>query len=161
MPEEDTAAPLASLLEEDTAAPLDPFGPNWSNTDNHHCQVWNYGETELEPFTWSGTCVDGKASGEGRLTFLDNDYVYEGTMNAGLMQGHGAIISSDGYRYEGAWDDGEPHGHGFESLASGEQYKGAFQEGKRYGYGIYTTVSGDLFEGRVARREAARKRHLH
>ena len=145
--EEDTAAPVASLLEEDTAAPLDPFGPNWSITDNQHCQIWNYGETELEPFTWSGACVDGKTSGEGQLTFLANDYVYEGTMNAGMMHGHGTIISSDGYRYEGAWDNGEPHGHGIESLASGEQYKGEFQGGKRYGYGIYTTVSGDLFEG--------------
>ena len=147
LPEEDTAAPVASLLEEDTAAPLDPFGLNWSITGNQHCHVWNYGETELEPFTWSGVCVDGKTSGAGRLTFLANDYVYEGTMNAGMMHGNGTIISSDGYRYEGAWDNGEPHGHGIESLASGEQYTGAFQEGKRYGYGIYTTVNGDLFEG--------------
>ena len=142
-----TVAPLASPPEEDADAPLDSFGPNWSDTDIEHCQVWNYGEPELEPFTWVGACVDGKASGKGRLTFLGAVYVYEGTMSAGLMHGQGTIISSDGYRYQGGWDNGEPHGYGIESLASGERYEGEYRKGQRHGYGIYTADSGDVFEG--------------
>lgn len=146
-PHEVSVASLESTLEGDVGARLQPFGPDWSITDNQDCQVWNYGQAELEPFTWSGACVDGKATGDGRLTFLDGDYVYEGAMSAGMMDGHGTIISSEGYHYEGAWVNGEPHGHGIEVLASGEQYEGTYRQGKRHGYGHYKTVSGDVFEG--------------
>ena len=142
-----SVAPLEAPPEGDTDAQLHPFGPDWSMTDNQDCRVWNYGEAELEPFTWSGACIDGKASGDGRLTFLDGDYVYEGAMSAGMMDGQGTIINSDGYHYEGAWVNGEPHGHGIEVLATGEQYEGEYQRGKRHGYGLYKTVSGDAFEG--------------
>ena len=146
-PHEISVTPLQSPPEGDADAPLHTFGPDWSMTDKQDCQVWNYGEAELEPFIWSGGCVDGKASGDGRLTFLDGDYVYEGAMTAGMMDGHGTIISSDGYHYEGAWVNGEPHGHGIEVLASGEQYEGEYRHGKRHGHGLYKTVSGDVFEG--------------
>ena len=146
-PQEILVAPLQAPLAGDAAAQLQPFGPGWSITDNQDCQVWNYGEAELEPFTWSGACVDGKVSGNGRLAFLDGEYVYEGTMSAGMMDGHGTIVSSDGHHYEGSWVDGEPHGHGNEVLPSGEQYEGGYRHGKRHGHGLYETVSGDVFEG--------------
>ena len=55
-----SVAPLESPPEGDSGAQLQPFGPAWSMTDNQDCQVWNYGEAELEPFTWSGSCIDGK-----------------------------------------------------------------------------------------------------
>lgn len=142
-----SVAPLKSPLEGDSGAQHQPLGPDWSMTDNQDCQVWNYGEAELEPFTWSGACVDGKVSGNGRLAFLDGDYVYEGTMSAGMIDGHGTIVSSDGHHYEGSWVDGEPHGRGNEVLPSGEQYEGEYQHGKRHGHGLYKTVSGDVFEG--------------
>ena len=46
------------------AAPLEPSGPNWSIVENQPCQVWNAGNAgKYEPFTWSGACVNGKASG--------------------------------------------------------------------------------------------------
>ena len=119
----------ASLLKEAEAAPpapLEPFGPEWSITENQPCQVWNRGKgDEFEPFTWSGACVDGKASGQGRLIYLDGAVVYEGSMQAGKWHGHGTvtwIVSSDGshvYRYEGPFRDGHRHGRGTDSTSGG------------------------------------------
>lgn len=146
-PRKISTAPLESSPERNAGAPLHPFGPDWSVIDNQDCQVWNYGEAELEPFTWSGACVDGKASGEGRLTFLHGDYIYEGTMSAGMLDGDGTIVSSEGYRYQGTWVNGEPHGRGTENLAGGEQYEGEYWQGKRHGHGLYKTDNGEAFEG--------------
>ena len=52
------------------AVPLEAFGSNWSIVENQPCQVSNYGNRELEPFTWSGACIDGKASGQGTFDLL-------------------------------------------------------------------------------------------
>ena len=86
--------------------PLEPFGPDWSITENQPCQVWNYGwGDDMGPFNWSGACVDGKASGEGRLTYLGGDGVFEGTMRAGKMHGYGTVTLSGSFRYEGGLRD--------------------------------------------------------
>ncbi len=57
---------LAVLAAAADDAPSEPFGAEWSITENQPCQVWNYGmDEELAPFIWSGGCVDGKASADG------------------------------------------------------------------------------------------------
>ena len=141
----------ASLLKEAApAAPLEPFGPNWSVTENQPCQVWNYGAgDELEPFTWSGACVDGKASGQGRWTCCGSELVYEGTMQAGKKHGHGTETWEDGDRYEGEWRDGKRHGHGTYTGANGDRYEGEWRDGRRHGYGTVTITytDGNRYEG--------------
>ncbi len=101
-------------------APSEPFGAEWSITENQPCHVWNYGmDEELAPFIWSGGCVDGKASGEGRLTVAKGKYVYEGSMQAGKLHGRG-ILTYPSDSYEGEWHDGMRHGSGTMSSAEGD-----------------------------------------
>ena len=121
--------------------------PDWSTAENQTCRVWNYGNPKYEPFTWSGACVDGRASGEGRLVFRAGDGVYEGGMSAGKMHGHGVLTWSDGFRYEGELRDGMQHGTGTLVRASGERYDGGWREGKPHGHGAYTAAGGEAFEG--------------
>ena len=84
-------------------ATIQPFGPAWSITENQSCQVWNYGRGDkLGPFVWSGACVNGKAAGEGRLTYWGRDDIFEGTMRAGRMRGYGTVTVADSFRYEGS-----------------------------------------------------------
>ena len=121
----------ASLLKEMTQeAPLEPFGPDWSIVTNQPCQVWNYGTgTKFEPFTWSGDCVDGKASGRGRWTHRGGD-VYDGTMQAGKRHGHGTMTLPGGGGYEGEWRDGKPHGSETYIRTDGRRvYQGQWREG--------------------------------
>ena len=66
----------------------EPFGPGWIVAENQVCQVWNYGQAEkVEPLTWSGNGMDGKASGEGPLTASCGDTVYDGAMRDGRLDG--------------------------------------------------------------------------
>ena len=64
-------------------------GPSWSIAENQPCEVWNYGNTDYEPLTWSGPCMNGKASGSGRLVFRNGEGVYDGAMQGGRMHGRG------------------------------------------------------------------------
>lgn len=143
LPDVGTAFVFGPLLEElDREAPPEPFGTDWSFVENQPCQVWNYGFRSLEPFTWSGACVDGRASGEGRLTISDGRIVYEGAVRNGRMHGYGTTVHSDGNRHEGQFRDGQPHGHGTKHYASGDRYEGEFRAGKRHGRGSLYSAGG-------------------
>ena len=113
-----TSGQVEALLAD--SAPLEPFGPNWSITENQPCQVWNFGDAEkFEPYIWSGACVDGKASGEGRLTVSGVGATYQGSMAGGKPHGHGTLTTASGSRYEGEFRDGKLHGRGTLTFADG------------------------------------------
>ena len=99
-------APL--LKEMEPAAPLKPFGPNWIIAENQLCQLWNPYPEPGETVTWSGACLDGKASGEGREVWRSSkgESVFEGSVEAGKNHGHGTYTSASGSRYEGEWRAG-------------------------------------------------------
>ena len=141
-------APL--LREAAVSVPRKPFGPDWSVTENQPCHVWNQGRgDEYGPFTWSGACVDGKASGEGRLVWRSRfgQYVYEGGMEAGKQHGKGKLVRSDGGRYEGDWRDGKRHGRGTYKWIIGHRYQGDWRDDRPHGFGIATFVDGDVHKG--------------
>ena len=139
--------PAPATESTETASPLEPAGPSWSIAENAPCQVWNYGNRDYEPFTWSGACVDDKASGEGRLEFRGGEGVYEGTMRAGKMHGRGVFEWSNGFRYEGELRDGKQHGYGIYDGANGERYEGEWRQGRPHGQGTYVQSDGSVYEG--------------
>ena len=127
--------------------PSQPLGPDWSIAENQPCQVWNYGNREYEPLLWSGSCVEGRASGEGRLVFRGGEGMYEGGMLGGKLHGHGVLSWSDGFRYEGELREGKQHGIGILTRASGESYDGGWREGKPHGHGAYLAAGGETYKG--------------
>ena len=116
-----------------------PFGPRWRFADNQPCQVYNrFMETgDTFKITWSGRCVEGKASGEGELVWEWNELrgVYNGWMRNGSLNGQGFMTWAHGESYEGDWQDDVFHGHGISVLADGERYEGQWRNGKRHGRG--------------------------
>ena len=147
----DEAFIYAPLLKEAAlTAPLQPFGPDWSITQNQHCQVWNGGMGHKHKrFTWSGACVGGKASGEGKLVWRSHfgKYVYEGGMEAGKQHGDGTLRRGDGARYEGEWRNGKRHGRGIYKWAAGHRYEGTWSDDKPHGFGTATFADGDVHQG--------------
>ena len=144
----ETATVHAPLPKE--TATVKPFGPGWSITRNQPCQVWNQGRgDEYGPFTWSGACVDGRASGEGRLVWRSRfgRYVYEGGMEAGKLHGKGKLVQSDGGRYEGQWRDGKRHGRGTYKWIIGHRYQGDWRDDRPHGFGIATYADGEVHKG--------------
>ena len=141
--------------EPEPAAPIEPLGPEWTFADNRPCLVWNHvAPVAPQPFTWSGACVDGKASGEGVLAYSGPHHVYcgtryryEGGMKAGKRHGHGTLVSPS-TTYEGEWRDGKENGYGtFTWRHSRTRYEGAWRNGVRHGYGIRTRSDGERYEG--------------
>ena len=131
----------------EASTPPQPSGPSWSIAENQPCEVWNYGNKDYEPLTWSGPCMNGKASGSGRLVFLSGEGVYDGAMQGGKMHGRGVLDWANGFRYEGELRDGRQHGHGTLTQASGAHYVGGWREGRPHGQGTYTQADGTTFEG--------------
>ena len=109
--------------------------------------MWNYGNRDYEPLTWTGACTDGKASGEGRLVFRSGEGVYDGAMQDGKMHGSGVLDWANGFRYEGELRDGKQHGHGTLTQTTGARYVGAWRNGRPHGQGTYTQPDGSTFEG--------------
>ena len=131
----------------DIPASPQPSGPSWSIAENQPCEVWNYGNRDYEPLTWSGACTDGKASGGGRLVFRGGEGVYDGAMQGGKMHGRGVLDWANGFRYEGELRDGKQHGQGTLTQASGDHYVGGWRDGRPHGQGTYTQADGTTFEG--------------
>ena len=126
-------------------ATIEPFGPDWSVTENQPCQVWNYGRgDDLGPFVWSGACVDGKASGPGRLTYMGGEGGFEGTMRAGKMHGYGTVTVAGSFRYEGGLRDGLQHGRGTTTYANGDRFEAEYRDGLHHGLGVQYYADGTV-----------------
>ena len=123
----------ARARDEADAAARRPIGPKWGVADNQPCQVYN---RFMEPgdtftFTWSGGCVNRRASGEGVFVWEWKEFsgIYKGRMRNGRVNGRGIMYWSGGSRYDGAWRDGLPHGPGFTVAADGRRNSGQWQDG--------------------------------
>ena len=142
------------LADAENLAPPELFGPNWIVAENQPCQVYDGQPEPGERVTWSGGCVDGKASGDGRAVWRGayGKYVYEGEFREGKHHGHGAIIwpsgsRFEGDRFEGEFRDGRMHGHVILIWGDGRRYEGELRDGTLNGYGTYTFANGNRYEG--------------
>ena len=131
-----------------TAAP-DLSGPIWLTAQNQPCKAWNPNPKAGEALTWSGGCVDGKASGRGRQVWRNSHgkTVYEGAYREGKKNGLGTMTFADGSHYTGEWVDNERHGMGTNSYPSGASYGGMWENGKPHGIGDYTRADGTKYSG--------------
>ena len=139
------AAPETTTMEP-TAPPV-PSGPSWSIAENQPCEVWNYGNRDYEPLTWSGACTDGKASGEGGWSSAAARASMKAPCGTARCTGRGVLDWANGFRYEGELRDGKQHGQGTFTQAGGEYYVGAWRNGRPHGQGTYTQLDGTTFDG--------------
>jgi hypothetical protein len=126
-----------------------PGDAGWIATDRG-CFVWNPLGSAFEDVTWTGACVEGRASGTGALVWRVKDHVtgiYEGEMALGRLNGHGSFTFEDGRRYEGSFRDDELTGVGDLTLPNGNRYRGEFRNYRMHGRGTFTFANGDRYEG--------------
>lgn len=125
-----TSSQVEALLAD--AGPLEPFGPNWILAENQPCQLYTPTPEQGETVTWSGGCVDGKASGMGRAVWRGSSYgqgIYEGEYRAGKEHDDNGLYTVDGYSYEGRWRAGVPHGYGILTDPEGNRFEGEWRNG--------------------------------
>ena len=127
--------------------------PQWRAVANQACKVWNERPVAQEIITWDGECVDGIASGRGKLQ-LSWQYrgrrlgiSFDGEYQNGRANGLGTITYSNGDRYAGQFENGRRHGEGVFAWVGGTYYKGQFDNGLRHGGGLVVFPKGDRYEG--------------
>lgn len=124
--------------------------PGWIADARTGCRIWNADPQPDEAVTWSGTCVDGRASGPGVLQWFENGQPtvrYEGEYRDGRANGRALYIWPDGARYEGDYLDDRWNGRGTFYWADGERYEGDWRDGLQTGTGVYLWTDGGRYEG--------------
>jgi hypothetical protein len=94
------------LATQGVAQTNNPAPPDWITATNQPCKIWNPSPQANEVVTWSGTCQDGYASGQGVLRWTVDgklDAVFEGRYANGKRNGHGVLTIASGRRIEGEW----------------------------------------------------------
>lgn len=124
------------------AAQLIHINLHWI-TDSHGCKVWDSLPSPNESVTWSGPCVDGFASGKGKLSWFINGRLhgtYDGELKEGHYDGRGVQIWPTGARYDGEWKSDRADGQGTYRSASGEVCSGMWANGCFQGKGCSHSV---------------------
>ena len=147
---------------------------DWTADPATGCTAWNPNPQPGETITWSGACVDGKASGEGTLTYVQNGAAAqtitcssfvegkcsgkqkitladgttnEGEVSSGSWQGKLVVTKPNGDRFEWQFVDGKRDKKGVFSSTDGHRYEGDFDGIKRSGKGVYVWPDGTRYEG--------------
>lgn len=125
----------------------------WQRTANNGCLVWDALPQRDETVTWSGACIDGKASGPGtevfryRVAGVWKEERYVGDMQGGKLHGRGTLYYDNGDRYEGPYVEAKRVGQGTYTHANGDRYEGEFRDDKVTGRGTFTYHTGARYEG--------------
>lgn len=106
---------------------------NWIK-DEKGCKVYNPNPLPNETITWSGSCQDGYASGNGVLQWFSNGKsgnTYNGMMLNGKYNGKGISNYPDGSKYEGDWKDSKKDGNGVIIQANGTKEDVYYKDGQK------------------------------
>ena len=114
------------------------------------CAVF-YPDADAADFvTWSGDCVNQKASGQGTATFMSrNRFVAQisGSFAGGAASGSVRMNWADGAHFEGEAKAGQFDGQGSFTRSNGEHYQGEWKNGRANGHGVLTRKDGSKFDG--------------
>ena len=147
---------LAAICLASRRAPAKESAEHWI-PDGTGCRVYSAWSLPKESVTWSGSCVDGFASGEGTLAWFTSGKPaghYTGPMNHGLPDGIGTYTYANGDQYQGEFWQGKYDGTGTYTFANGATYAGDFIRGVSTRSGTLRLPDGrqfktDLLEGRA------------
>ena len=129
----------------------------WIKLTNHPgCYVWNDGYTPDEPVSWSGACLDGKASGRGAVTgtpvrFAEfpcrsevgcPPYESRGAYRRGKKQGRWIERDAANLVSEGPYLDGKRHGHWVDRFSAGDVSQGPYVNGEMHGEWVWQDTDG-------------------
>lgn len=125
---------------------------NWITDQRTKCKVWIPDpKINRTAVTWSGSCKNGFAEGEGTLEwFKDGNSieVCQGKMREGKLNGHGFLTLGNFGRFEGEFLDNQMYGHlVFIGDKAGGRFEGEYRDAMPNGHGVFTDASGNRSEG--------------
>jgi hypothetical protein len=134
-------------------AAVTPLAATWIADPGTGCKVWNPNPELNETITWTGSCQNGIATGNGTLQWFEGGMAgprYDGNLEKGRMSGNGVYTWKGGSSYDGQWVDGNMDGHGVFKSIDGSRYDGQWADDRISGHGIYTWPNGTRYDGEFA-----------
>ena len=133
-------------------------GGHYQDVENQPgCAIWNkHPPKDGHTVSWSGECVDGKASGEGvdtRRYRVDGEWHTsrsEGSYVEGKREGHWDMRLQD-VRWEGSYDNGLAQGRWVGRYDDGRVSEGFYVADKLKGAMTDKFTEGSALEGRICR----------
>ena len=147
---------------------------HWVTDRDSGCTLFDASLRPGDQVSWSGSCDNGRAEGQGTASFSNNGaefesftgsfhdgvaadgdvkvswgqgWSYDGAMVAGHFEGHGVLVNDKKDRFEGDWKDGKLNGDGSVVHADGSRYEGDWGNDLPNGEGIITRADGSKLEG--------------
>ncbi len=114
------------------------------------CLLFNAEAKTGDSVSWTGTCVDGYASGLGTATFTQDGKTQSFTAHfaRGMIPDGNVVVQwGDGWRYEGGMVEGRFHGAGVLVTDSKDRFEGQWTGGKMTGFGILRRANGERYAG--------------
>lgn len=143
--EDDAAAPSP----EDVVPAAGTDDARWIGDRRTGCKVFNPNPLANEAIEWSGPCVDGRAHGNGVLTWYQDGAAtglsYQGEYKNGMRDGFGTETLWEGSperSYSGEFRANERNGHGIVRWDDGSSWEGLFVGGLPNGWGSFTGADG-------------------
>ena len=112
------------------------------------CYVWNPRPQPEATASWSGGCVDGKASGTGNITWRWRqgggwkNSSAEGELRDGGFHGHWIHRQANGDVWEGPYVDSAPHGRHVQRGTRGRNWS-CWKQGERVSKDVCEATSAD------------------
>eukprot|EP00978_Attheya_sp_CCMP212_P041490 scaffold238569_cov46-Attheya_sp.AAC.1 len=109
------------------------------------------GKHKGKSIVYEGEFADGFFEGRGslrdqdghsKITYDNDEEMYEGEMKNNMRDGHGTYTWAKGIRYEGEWKNGTSHGNGKKIYKNGAIYEGNWKDSKRDGQGTLRDANG-------------------
>ncbi|WP_291401586.1 hypothetical protein [Daejeonella sp.] len=122
----------------------------WVVSNNQGCKVLDPYFSEGVTMDWEGSCVNGNATGLGKLTkFIDGEYdsTYEGEYKNGVREGLGKLTHADGSTRTGKFVNGQMTGEGVMIYEDSSKYVGNFVNYNKHGFGTFDFPDGDQYIG--------------
>lgn len=123
----------------------------WVSCINSGCKIVDDFELKNPSPHWEGSCIDGKAQGNGTLTVAIEGktiFTYNGQYQMGRRSGFGKLIDHrSGDIWEGQFENGILNGIGTLLSGNGNKYKGKFIRFSMHGEGVLHFGNGKKFEG--------------
>lgn len=95
--------------------------------------------------TYSGSMMDGRPHGEGRLELRSGE-IFDGHWSGGGFTGAGFHVDAGGNRFEGMFANGKLNGAGRQTKPTGEIFEGSFVAGLRHGKGRTRLPGGTIYD---------------
>uniref|UniRef100_A0A7S1D305 MORN repeat-containing protein 5 n=1 Tax=Cyclophora tenuis TaxID=216820 RepID=A0A7S1D305_CYCTE len=95
---------------------------------------------------YEGMWSEGRWKGVGKLTYPNDDVVYEGEFHNDMRHGHGTLTRKS-TKYVGEFFEDQKHGKGTLTAEDGSTYAGEFVHGMQQGRGRAEFAGGGYYEG--------------